>query len=167
MATTQPEREFFGPAFAKDVTELEELWGTAQRRLEVLARPQIMTLDNQTRVVPNGKIWGDVITNVTAQFSRRVDLVFGISYSDNIAETEAVLTSILAEHPKVLKDPEPLVKLHELGDSSVNFIVRPWVEMDDYWDVYWDVTREVKLRFDREGISIPFPQRDIHLPGLL
>ncbi len=114
-------------------------------------------------VVPNGKIWGDVITNVTAQRIRRVDLIFGISYEDDIPKTEAVLESVLRDHPKVLKEPESKIRVHELGDSSVNFIVRPWVLRDDYWDVYWDVTREVKLRFDREGISIPFPQRDVHV----
>ena len=130
-----------------------------------LVSTTILTLDNQTRVVPNGKIWGDVITNVTAQKVRRVDLVFGISYQDDIPQAEQVLRSILEEHPKVLEDPEFVVKVHELGDSSVNFVVRPWVTRDDYWDVHWDVTREVKLRFDREGISIPFPQRDVHLPN--
>jgi small conductance mechanosensitive channel len=127
-----------------------------------LVSTTILTVDNQTRVVPNGKIWGDVITNVTAQKVRRVDLVFGIAYQDDIPKAEAVLASVLKEHPLVLEDPEPIVKLHELGDSSVNFVVRPWCARDDYWDVHWDVTREVKLRFDREGISIPFPQRDVH-----
>lgn len=127
-----------------------------------LVSTTILTVDNQTKIVPNGKIWGDVITNVTAQTRRRVDLVFGISYSDDIPHAEEVMSSVLKEHPKVLSDPEPVVKLHELGDSSVNFVVRPWCSPDDYWDVHWDVTREVKLRFDREGISIPFPQRDVH-----
>jgi len=127
-----------------------------------LVSTTILTIDNQTLIVPNGKIWGDVITNVTAQQVRRVDLVFGIGYADDIPKTEAVLTSILEAHPKVLDDPEFVVKVFELGDSSVNFIVRPWVATDDYWDVYWDVTREVKMAFDREGISIPFPQRDVH-----
>jgi small conductance mechanosensitive channel len=127
-----------------------------------LVSTTVLTVDNQTRVVPNGKIWGDVITNVTAQRQRRVDLVFGISYSDDIPQSEEVLWSIIKEHPKVLADPEPIVKVHELADSSVNFVVRPWVNRDDYWDVYWDVTREVKIRFDREGISIPFPQQDVH-----
>jgi len=130
-----------------------------------LVSTTILTLDNQTRVVPNGKIWGDVITNVTAQYTRRVDLVFGISYSDDIPHTEEVLNAIVAEHPKVLAEPEAIVKLFELGDSSVNFVLRPWVETKDYWDVYWDITREVKMRFDREGISIPFPQRDVHFPS--
>jgi len=132
-----------------------------------LVSTTILTLDNQTRIVPNGKIWGDVITNVTAQYSRRVDLVFGISYSDDIPKTEEVLKAIVTEHPKVLDNPEPMIKLHELGDSSVNFVVRPWAEAEDYWDVYWDITREVKMRFDREGISIPFPQRDVHFPSNL
>jgi small conductance mechanosensitive channel len=127
-----------------------------------LVSTTILTFDNQTKVVPNGKIWGDVITNVTAQRVRRVDLTFGISYSDDIALAEKILWSAVEGHEKVLANPEPIVKLHELGDSSVNFVVRPWVARDDYWDVYWDLTREVKVRFDREGITIPFPQRDIH-----
>ena len=123
----------------------------------------VLTLDNQTIILPNNKIWGDVIRNVTAQNLRRVDLIFGISYTDDIPKTERVLQEILDNDERVLKDPEPIVRLHELGDSSVNFVVRPWVNMDDYWDVYWSVTRAVKIRFDEEGISIPFPQRDVHL----
>jgi len=122
----------------------------------------ILTVDHQTLVVPNTKIWGDVIKNVTAQAVRRVDMVFGVSYSDDIPHAEEVLMAILKEHEKTLKDPEPVVRLHTLGESSVDFIVRPWVNTADYWDVYWDVTREVKMRFDREGIAIPFPQRDVH-----
>jgi small conductance mechanosensitive channel len=128
-----------------------------------LVSTTILTIDNKTRIVPNGKIWGDVITNVAAQRVRRVDMVFGIAYTDDVQHAEEVLWSIIKEHPKVIEDPEPMVKLHELGDSSVNFVVRPWVARDDYWDVHWDVTREVKMRFDREGISIPFPQRDVHV----
>ncbi|WP_428637442.1 mechanosensitive ion channel family protein, partial [Shewanella sp.] len=102
------------------------------------------------------------IQNVTAQRIRRVDLVFGVSYSDDIEKTEAVLQELLDKHPKVLSKPESIVKLHVLNESSVDFIVRPWVKTDDYWDVYWDITREVKMRFDKDGISIPFPQRDVH-----
>jgi len=122
----------------------------------------ILTLDHQTLIVPNGKIWGDVIKNVTAQKVRRVDMVFGISYSDDIPKTEKVLEAILEENPRVLDDPKPMVKLHKLNESSVDFLVRPWCKTDDYWDLYWEVTREVKMRFDREGVSIPFPQRDVH-----
>jgi small conductance mechanosensitive channel len=128
-----------------------------------LVSTTILTIDNQTMVVPNSAIWGNVIKNVTAQKQRRVDLVFGIGYRDDIQRAEQVLTSILEEHPKVLEDPEPIVKLYNLGESSVDFVVRPWCATEDYWDVHWDVTREVKMRFDREGIGIPFPQRDVHL----
>ncbi|MGB8330967.1 MAG: hypothetical protein WCE62_12665, partial [Polyangiales bacterium] len=109
------------------------------------------------------QIWGGVIRNVTHQDTRRVDLTFGIGYSDDIAKAEKVLADIVTAHDKVLKTPEPVIRLHELGDSSVNFVVRPWSKTADYWDVYWDITREVKQRFDKEGISIPFPQRDVHV----
>jgi len=128
-----------------------------------LVNTTVLTLDNQTILIPNSKIWGDVVKNVTAQTMRRVDMMFGISYSDDIPKTERVLNEILNSHEKILADPEPIVRLHELGDSSVNFVVRPWVEKQDYWDVYWDITRSVKMRFDEEGISIPFPQRDVHM----
>jgi small conductance mechanosensitive channel len=125
----------------------------------------ILTIDNQKLVVPNNLIWGGVIRNVTAEKIRRVDMTFGIAYDDDIPKAERVLRAIVDSHDKVLDEPEPDVKLHTLGESSVDFVVRPWVKTDDYWDVYWDVTREVKLRFDAEGISIPFPQRDVHLYG--
>lgn len=122
-------------------------------------------VDNQTLIVSKNKIWADVIKNVTAQKIRRVDLVFDISYEDEISKAEKNMTAILHEHPNVLADPEPVVKVHELVDSSVNFVVRPWAKTDDYLDTWWDVTREVKLRFDAEGISIPYPQRTVHLPA--
>jgi small conductance mechanosensitive channel len=111
-------------------------------------------------------IWGDIITNITGTSKRRVDLVFGIGYSDDIAKAQKILEDILANNESILKDPEPVVKVHELADSSVNFVVRPWVETDNYWDVYWDITRAVKERFDAEGVSIPFPQRDVHVHQL-
>jgi small conductance mechanosensitive channel len=125
----------------------------------------ILTIDNQRLVVPNNLIWRGVIRNITAEKTRRVDMTFGISYNDDVPKAEGVLRKILTSHEKVLKDPAPDVRLHALGESSVDFVVRPWVRTDDYWDVYWDVTREVKLRFDAEGISIPFPQRDVHVHG--
>jgi len=123
----------------------------------------ILTIDNQTLIVPNNKIWGDVIKNVTAQRVRRIDMVFGIGYSDSIEQAEQVLADIIHSHKKILSDPEPIIKLNTLGESSVDFVVRPWARTEDYWEVYWDVTRSVKLRFDEEGISIPFPQRDVHV----
>ena len=128
-----------------------------------LVSTTIKTLDNQVVVVPNGEIWGGVITNITGSDTRRVDMVFGISYSDDISKTAKVLDDIVSKHELILKDPEPVIKVHELADSSVNFVCRPWVKTDDYWNVYWDVTRAVKERFDAEGISIPFPQQDVHL----
>ena len=147
-----------------DVGDLVEAAGiTGKVRDMNLVSTRILTLDHQTLIVPNSKIWGDVIRNVTAQPTRRVDMVFGISYEDEIPKAEKVLMEIVESHDKVLADPAPVVRVHTLNDSSVDFVVRPWADTDDYWDVYWDITREVKLRFDREGISIPFPQRDVHL----
>lgn len=128
-----------------------------------LVSTTIKTLDNQRLIIPNNKIWGDTINNITVEHQRRVDMTFGISYRDNIEHAEAILKSIVEAHPKVQPMPAPLIKLHLLGESSVDFIVRPWAKPEDYWDVYWDITREVKLRFDAEGISIPFPQRDVHI----
>ncbi len=147
-----------------DVNDFVEVTGASGLVKKMnLVSTTITTFDNQTLVVPNSKIWGDVIKNVTAQKLRRVDLEFGIGYDDDIEHTERVLSEIVTAHEKVLKKPEPSIHLHTLGESSVNFIVRPWTKTDDYWDVYWDIMREVKLRFDSEGISIPYPQRDVHL----
>ena len=147
-----------------DVDDIIEAGGVMGKVSEMsLVNTTILTFDNQTIIVPNGKIWGDIIKNVTAQTVRRVDLVFGVGYGDDIEKIEKVLAEVVSAHPSVLDEPETMIKLHELGDSSVNFIVRPWVNRDDYWDTYWDLMRAVKLRFDEEGISIPFPQRDVHL----
>jgi small conductance mechanosensitive channel len=128
-----------------------------------LVSTMILTFDNQLLIVPNKQVWGGIIRNITHQDKRRVDMTFGIGYSDDIPKAEKVLAEIVTSHEKVLKDPEPVIRLHTLGDSSVDFVVRPWAKTDEYWDVYWDVTREVKRRFDEEGISIPFPQRDVHI----
>ena len=128
-----------------------------------LLSTQLRTTDNQLVIVPNNSVWGDVITNVTGITERRIDMVFGIGYSDDIDKAQSILEDIVNSDERVLKNPEPVVRLHELGDSSVNFICRPWVKPGDYWDVYWYVTREVKRRFDAEGVSIPFPQRDVHI----
>lgn len=124
---------------------------------------QIRTFDNQIIVVPNSKIWGDVITNVSASPERRVDLVFGIGYSDSAAQAISVLKKLVEAHPKCIAEPKPEIFVGELGDSSVNIFCRPWCKSSDYWTVYWDLTGQAKERFDAEGISIPFPQRDVHL----
>ena len=123
----------------------------------------IATPDNQVIVIPNSKVWGDVITNVTASDTRRVDLVFGIGYSDSIEQAQKVLEEVVAQHPLILKEPAPVIRVSELADSSVNFIVRPWTKTSDYWSVYWDLQRAVKEAFDANDISIPFPQTDMHL----
>jgi small conductance mechanosensitive channel len=128
-----------------------------------LVSTTILTADNQTLIIPNNTIWGGVIRNRTAQPLRRVDLTFGIGYGDDIAKAENVLRAIVDANENVVKDPAPIIKLHQLADSSVNFAVRVWAGKDRYWDVYWDLTRAVKLRFDEAGISIPFPQRELHV----
>ncbi len=128
-----------------------------------LVTTTITTADNQIMVVPNNSIWGNIIINITGSKQRRVDLVFGIGYDDDIDLARKVLMDIVDKHPLVLKTPEPNIQVHELAESSVNFICRPWVKTEDYWEVYWDITRIVKERFDAEGLSFPFPQRDVHL----
>ena len=134
-----------------------------QVRKMSLVATTVYTVENHRLMLPNNKVWGDIIRNVTSQHVRRVDLMFGVSYDEDIDHVKTVLKSVLDEHDKVLKSPEAMIRVHELADSSVNFIVRPWVPSDDYWEVYWDLTEQVKKRFDEEGISIPFPQRDFHL----
>ncbi|MEL6117115.1 mechanosensitive ion channel family protein [Photobacterium sp. SP02] len=147
-----------------DVGDFVEAGGVSGKVSHMsLVNTTIRTFDNQIIIVPNSKIWGDTIKNVTHERVRRVDMVFGIGYKDSIEQAEAILHDIIDNHPAVLRAPEKTIKVHTLNTSSVDFIVRPWVKTDDYWDVYWDVTREVKLRFDKEGVSIPFPQQDVHL----
>jgi small conductance mechanosensitive channel len=121
------------------------------------------TPDNQRVIVPNGAITSDVITNVNANPTRRVDMVFGIGYDDDIAKAKKILTELLDADERILKDPAPMVALSELADSSVNFVVRPWVKAENYWGVYFDMHEKVKLTFDDAGISIPYPQQDVHL----
>lgn len=128
-----------------------------------LVSTTIKTFDNKRMIIPNNKIWGDVITNSSSVRERRVDMEFGIGYDDDIEKAMAILNEIVTDHPRVLKNPSPTIQLSTLADSSVNFICRPWAKTADYWSVYWDVTKTVKLRFDAEGIGIPFPQRDVHL----
>ncbi len=121
------------------------------------------TPDNKEVIVPNGAILSNTITNYSARPTRRVDLVFGISYDDDIRKAKELLEEIIAADKRVLSDPEPVIVVGELADSSVNFLVRPWVNAADYWGVYWDTTEAVKLKFDEAGISIPYPQMDVHM----
>lgn len=144
-----------------DYVQVAGLGGTV-KHVSVVSTT-VNTPDNQVIVIPNSKVWGDVITNVTASATRRVDLVFGISYGDSIEAAQKVLEEVVAKHPLVLKEPAPVIRVSELADSSVNFIVRPWSKTSDYWTVYWDLQRAVKEAFDANGISIPFPQTDMHV----
>lgn len=123
----------------------------------------LTTPDNKEITIPNSGVLSGSITNVTANDTRRVDLVMGIGYEDDISKAKELLTKIVTEDPRVLKDPAPQVEVSELADSSVNFVVRPWCKTEDYWGVYFAVTEKVKILFDQEGISIPYPQTDVHL----
>ena len=123
----------------------------------------LQTPDNKVIYIPNSTLTGGNIINYSAKEKRRVDMVFGIGYSDNIDKAKNVIQSVLNSDPRILKDPAPQVVVSELGDSSVNFNVRPWVDKADYWDVYFETTEQIKKKFDEQNISIPFPQRDVHM----
>ncbi|MGB5892027.1 MAG: mechanosensitive ion channel domain-containing protein, partial [Thermoanaerobaculia bacterium] len=152
---------FYQPFDVGDFVEVAGISGKVESL--TLVSTELNTVDNKKVLVPNNSVWQGIITNATGSPTRRVDLVFGIGYGDSIEKATAILEDIVAKHELVLESPEPVIKVHELGDSSVNFICRPWAKTDDYWTVYWDITRAVKERFDAEGVSIPFPQRDVHL----
>ena len=123
----------------------------------------LKTPNNIKVIIPNAQITGGTISNYSANDTRRVDMTFGIGYGDDILKAKKTLEKIVSEEPRILKDPAVTIAVSELADSSVNFVVRPWVNTADYWGVYFDITEKVKLTFDKEGISIPFPQRDIHM----
>lgn len=124
---------------------------------------RLKTPDNRTVIVPNAKLIGDNIINYTERGTRRMDLVIGVSYDDDIREVKKILQGIIDEDDRFLNEPAPVVALNEFADSSLNFVVRPWVTVENYWPTYFDTMEKIKLRFDEAGISIPFPQRDVHL----
>jgi len=147
--------------------DVVEVGGTTGKIEEINMMATTMTSpDNKKIMVPNSKIWGDTITNYTAKDTRRVDLVAGIGYGDDIGKARDLLVEICKKHDLVLKDPAPVVELVEMADSSVNFTVRPWAKTADYWTVYFDLNRTIKESFDANGIEIPFPQMDVHHHGL-
>jgi small conductance mechanosensitive channel len=123
----------------------------------------LKTGDNKRVIIPNSQIMGSTITNYSANDTRRVDLVVGVSYSDDLDKVRKELEDLVAADERILKDPAVTIAVSELADSSVNFVLRPWVSTADYWAVYFDLTERVKKRFDEVGISIPFPQRDVHI----
>ncbi|MFT4640578.1 MAG: small conductance mechanosensitive channel [Verrucomicrobiales bacterium] len=151
----------YRPFDVSDVVEIASVSGKVDK--VSLVSTTIRTFDNKIVLVPNKQVWGQVITNSTASSKRRVDMVFGIGYNDDVDQAKELLARIVSEHELILEDPEPVIRLHELADSSINLICRPWVKTDDYWTVYWDVTEQVKKDFDTHQISIPFPQQDVHV----
>lgn len=123
----------------------------------------LRTADNKQIIVPNGQIMNSIITNYSANETRRVDMTVGVSYGDDLDLVRSTLQELVNAEDRILKDPECLIAVAELADSSVNFAVRPWVNTADYWGVKFDLTEAIKKRFDKEGISIPFPQQDVHI----
>lgn len=123
----------------------------------------LISPDNRVIIIPNAKLSGDNIVNYSAKSMRRIDRVFGVGYTDDIDRVKSIMAEVLAGDERILKDPAPTIGLLELADSSLNFAVRPWVMTADYWDVFFDLNERMKKRLDQEGISIPYPQQDVHL----
>lgn len=151
----------FKPFKVGDYVEVAGTAGTVEAVM--IVSTQLKSPDNKRIYVPNGQIYSGNIVNYSANDIRRVDMVFGCSYEDDISRAKSVLEDLLASDNRVLEEPAATVAVSALADSSVNFNVRPWVKTEDYWGLYWDMTEKVKLGFDKEGISIPYPQRDVHL----
>jgi len=151
----------FRPFKAGDFVETAGTSGVVE---EVqLFTTKMRTPDNKTVIIPNAQVTAGTITNYSARDTRRLDLVFGVGYGDDLDKVKRVILEVLGAEERLLKDPEPLVGVLNLGESSVDFAVRPWVNSSDYWPVFFDLQEKMKKRFDQEGISIPFPQRDVHL----
>lgn len=152
----------FRPFKAGDFVELAGVAGVVEN-IGIFSSV-LRTGDNRELIIPNGVIYGGIITNYSTRSTRRIDMVFGVDYSDDLKKAKEILRGIVLADDRVLSEPEPVIAVSELADSSVNFIVRPWVKNADYWPVLWDVTEKVKLEFDAQGLSIPYPQMDIHIP---
>jgi small conductance mechanosensitive channel len=151
----------FKPYRVGDWVEAGGISGTVER-VDILTTI-FNTGDNKKVIVPNGQVMGTIITNYSANDQRRVDMVVGVSYEDDLDKVRATLEELIAADDRILSDPPHKIAVSELGDSSVNFVVRPWVKTEDYWGVMFDMTEAIKKRFDQEGISFPFPQQDVHL----
>jgi len=152
---------FYRPFDVGDTIETGGLRGKVNNMS--LVNTTIRTFDNQSMIIPNNKVWQDVIINLTDQRERRVDMTFGIAYDEDIDRVAKVIMDILVADERVLDEPEAVIKVGSFGDSAIEILVRPWVKTEDYWDVRWDLNKTIKQAFDREGITIPFPQRDVHL----
>lgn len=151
----------FRPYKAGDWIEAAGIAGSVEQ-VQILTTV-LRTGDNKRVIVPNSQIMNSVITNYSANDTRRIDLVIGVGYDDDLDKTRRVLEEIVAADERVLKEPAPQIAVSELGASSVDFVVRPWVSTPDYWGARFDLTETIKKRFDQEGISIPYPQQDVHL----
>lgn len=151
----------FKPFRVGDFIEAAGVSGTVE---EISIFSTLMkTGDNKQIIVPNGAIYGGNIINYSAKPTRRIDMVVGCGYGDDLRAVKAFLTILVETDERILKDPAPVVAVSELGDSSVNFVVRPWVNSADYWAVLWDLNERVKLGFDERGFNIPYPTQDIHV----
>lgn len=151
----------FQPFRVGDMVTVAGVTGSVER-IDIFSSI-LITPDNQKIILPNSSITGDMITNITALPTRRIDLVVGISYGDDVQKAKTVLRRLVETDARILAEPPTAIALAEFADSSVNLVVRPWVNTADYWDVRFALLEEIKQTFDREGISFPFPQRDVHL----
>ncbi|MEM9207851.1 MAG: mechanosensitive ion channel domain-containing protein [Pseudomonadota bacterium] len=151
----------FRPYRVGDFVEAAGISGSVEQ-VQILTTI-LKTPDNKQIIVPNSSIMSSIITNFSANDTRRVDLTIGVSYDDDLDQVQKTLREIVDADERILKDPACVIRVHELADSSVNFVVRPWVASGDYWNVYWDLTETIKKRFDQDGISFPFPQQDVHI----
>lgn len=151
----------FRPYRVGDWVEAAGISGSVEQ-VQILTT-MLKTGDNKMIIVPNGQIMGSIITNYSANDTRRVDLTVGVSYNDDLDKVRSTIKSLVDADERILKDPECLIAVAELADSSVNFTVRPWAKTSDYWAVKFDLTEAIKKRFDQDGISFPFPQQDVHL----
>lgn len=151
----------FRPFKVGDVVEVNGVIGSVEQ-ITILST-RLKSPDNKVITVPNANVFGNTMTNYSEQPTRRVDMVFGIGYGSDLLKAKAILEEMVNGHELTLAEPAPKVAVSELADSSVNFIVRPWVNAADYWTVYWEMMEAVKLRFDQEGIEIPFPQVSVHM----
>ncbi|MEO1052500.1 MAG: mechanosensitive ion channel domain-containing protein [Bacteroidota bacterium] len=151
----------FKPFKAGDIIDAQGYTGSV-KEIQIF-NTILKTPDNKTIIIPNGPLSTGAMTNYSTEPQRRVDFTFGIGYGDDIQKAKDVLKGIIDSDERILKDPEPFIALSELADSSVNFVVRVWVNSADYWGVFFDTNENVKITFDKEGLNIPFPQRDIHV----
>ncbi|MDX2447758.1 MAG: mechanosensitive ion channel, partial [Desulfobacterales bacterium] len=151
----------FKPFKVGDYVEIAGVDGTVET-IQIFTTT-LKTPDNKTVIIPNSSVTGDNIVNWTVKGTRRVDMVFGIGYEDDINKAKQIMADLLGKDDRILKDPPTQIAVSELADSSVNFVVRPWVSIENYWGVYFDAMENIKKAFDEAGVSIPYPQQDVHM----